>query len=419
MAGRFVTRSRPVAVGAAVLLGAGAAAFWLAGAASAASALRAVDDAFSVVPGPGYADGNVLSNDTGGDGYPALGQSTANPRGNVLVDTSLIRSPRYGAAYLDSGGYFRYTPGTAVTGSCPVSDSFVYQIADAGNPAVFSQATVVISWGSVSPAVAVADAVSDSTDAVVTVDVSANDCAGTGVVDYGANYVVTGFTAPSKGDVVYSGNGVFKYTPDAGATGTDTFTYTVSNPSSGTGQASTATVTIALAPAAATPAPKPRPGHRSGGGSVTVVVNNPVAVNVQVGSGSGGGATAKASTSVSKTGMTAGSTSAAGSGSGASAGSNVTVSGGRGGTVVVADDPVAVNVQLAGPAAGGKLPDAGGSTSAAPVAAPAANSSSGMPDTGAGTAVAAVVGLALLCAGLGAFVLWQRKLLRAGTGSRA
>jgi large repetitive protein len=58
----------------------------------------------------------------------------------------------------------------------------------------------------------------------------------------GGQLVLT--SGPSQGSAVYQGNGVFLYTPAAGAIGEDSFTYTITD---GDGDSSTATVTITLA----------------------------------------------------------------------------------------------------------------------------------------------------------------------------
>ncbi|HET6536915.1 MAG TPA: VWA domain-containing protein, partial [Sphingopyxis sp.] len=76
----------------------------------------------------------------------------------------------------------------------------------------------------------------------VTIDVFDNDTSGADSVD-----LVTGVAlgdAPTKGSVVYNGDGTFTYTPTPSKEGTDTFTYTITD---GDGDTSTATVTITLA----------------------------------------------------------------------------------------------------------------------------------------------------------------------------
>ncbi len=70
------------------------------------------------------------------------------------------------------------------------------------------------------------------------VNVLANDS-----VPSGGTLTVTSFTQGSKGSVVNSGNGVLKYTPNAGAKGADSFTYTVSD---GLGDTATATVRVLI-----------------------------------------------------------------------------------------------------------------------------------------------------------------------------
>ncbi|KXU30871.1 lysis protein [Sphingobium sp. 22B] len=78
-------------------------------------------------------------------------------------------------------------------------------------------------------------------DAAVTIDVFANDVAGADGVNLASGVALE--TGAAKGTVVYQGNGVFLYTPNAGAEGSDSFTYTITD---GDGDKSTATVTINL-----------------------------------------------------------------------------------------------------------------------------------------------------------------------------
>lgn len=78
-------------------------------------------------------------------------------------------------------------------------------------------------------------------NAAVTIDVFANDVAGADGVNLASGVALE--SGAAKGTVVYQGNGVFLYTPDAGAEGSDSFTYTITD---GDGDKSTAAVTIEL-----------------------------------------------------------------------------------------------------------------------------------------------------------------------------
>jgi len=81
-----------------------------------------------------------------------------------------------------------------------------------------------------------------SENAPVLINVFANDVAGADGVNLASGVVLE--SAAAKGTVVYQGNGVFLYTPAAGAEGQDSFTYTITDRD---GDQSTATVTITLA----------------------------------------------------------------------------------------------------------------------------------------------------------------------------
>lgn len=85
--------------------------------------------------------------------------------------------------------------------------------------------------------------VSPAEDTAVVIDVLANDTRGAdGVL---AASAVTIASAPTKGTVVYNGDGTFTYTPSPGQEGADSFAYTIVD---GDGDSSTATVAIVLAP---------------------------------------------------------------------------------------------------------------------------------------------------------------------------
>ena len=77
----------------------------------------------------------------------------------------------------------------------------------------------------------------------ITIDVFANDSAGTDDVDLADGVALA--TGPAKGTVSYNGDGSFTYTANPGAVGSDSFTYTITDAD---GDTSTATVTLTIAP---------------------------------------------------------------------------------------------------------------------------------------------------------------------------
>ncbi|ARU15337.1 DUF5801 repeats-in-toxin domain-containing protein [Croceicoccus marinus] len=80
-------------------------------------------------------------------------------------------------------------------------------------------------------------------NAPITIDVFANDSAGTDGVDMADGIALA--TGPAKGVVSYNGDGSFTYTANPGAVGGDSFTYTITDAD---GDTSTATVTLNIAP---------------------------------------------------------------------------------------------------------------------------------------------------------------------------
>ncbi len=76
----------------------------------------------------------------------------------------------------------------------------------------------------------------------ITIDVFANDSAGTDGIDLADGVALA--TGPAKGTVSYNGDGSFTYTANPGAVGGDSFTYTITDAD---GDTSTATVTLTIA----------------------------------------------------------------------------------------------------------------------------------------------------------------------------
>jgi len=86
------------------------------------------------------------------------------------------------------------------------------------------------------------DSAGAAEDAPVVINVLGNDVRGADGVDPTTGVALA--TAPTKGSVVYNGDGTFTYTPTPGQEGADSFTYTITD---GDGDTSTATVTVTLA----------------------------------------------------------------------------------------------------------------------------------------------------------------------------
>jgi hypothetical protein len=94
-----------------------------------------------------------------------------------------------------------------------------------------------------------ADTATVDQDATVTVNVTANDVAGSGAL---AAHTVTVSTDPSNGAASVGAGNVIIYTPAAGFSGNDIFQYTLTDAD---GDSSTASVTVTITPAAVAPPP--------------------------------------------------------------------------------------------------------------------------------------------------------------------
>lgn len=204
----------------------------------------AVNDAFTTSEDI-TATGNVLTNDTDGDGD--------------AVTATLVSGPQHGAVTLGSDGSFSYTPTADYTGT----DTFSYKVGDKGfhlhgllgflrpDSGHTDTATVTIT---VSP---VNDAPAARNDVYSIAEDSQLVVGGPGVLGGdkdadNAGLTVTGSTAPAHGGVTMGADGSFTYSPDVNFHGTDTFDYTVSDGTlTDTG---TVTITVTSVPDAPLPA---------------------------------------------------------------------------------------------------------------------------------------------------------------------
>ncbi|MCO6439460.1 MAG: tandem-95 repeat protein [Phycisphaerae bacterium] len=185
----------------------------------------AANDSISTTEDTAVTTGNVLANDTDGDGDP-------------LTITGFTQGSN--GAVVDNGdGTFTYTPNASFSGT----DTFTYTVDDGNGGTDTATVTVTVNPaapGNTAPN-AVAEAATTTEDiAVTTVNVLANDTDADG-----DPLNITGFTQASNGTVVDNGDGTFTYTPNANFAGVDSFTYTIED---GNGGTDTATVSITVNP---------------------------------------------------------------------------------------------------------------------------------------------------------------------------
>jgi hypothetical protein len=168
--------------------------------------------------------GNVLANDSdGGDG-------------GALSITEFDATSANGGSVVDSGnGTFTYTPALNFTGD----DTFTYTLSDTFS-IVIGTVTITVNSLNDDPIPAEDNLVTDEDTAVTTPNVTLND--------FDAeddSLTVLSNLGASNGVVVYDGNGIFTYTPNANFNGDDSFSYTVED---GNGGSAIGQVNIAVAP---------------------------------------------------------------------------------------------------------------------------------------------------------------------------
>jgi hypothetical protein len=171
----------------------------------------AVDDTFD-----GFEDvdvvGNVLTNDVDVDG-------------DVLTALKLT-DPANGVVTVGTDGAFTYTPNAGYSGP----DSFTYQ-ADDGNGGT-DTATVTLDILANQPPDAVDDDYVLPEDSAMSGNVSSND------TDPESDPLTfTKLTDPANGEVVFSADGTFTYTPNLNYNGPDSFTYQADDDHGGTDSA--------------------------------------------------------------------------------------------------------------------------------------------------------------------------------------
>ena len=197
--------------------------------------VTAVDDA------PVAAD----DEDTTTEDTSVIVQPTANdvdPEGDVLTITS-VSTPAHGTAVVEAG-HVAYTPAANFVGV----DSFTYTVATSTGGAATATITITVEAVDDAP-VAVNDAVTGPEDAVVVVDVAANDTDADGDA-----LRVTAVSPPAHGTVSMlqgADAGKLSYTPAPDFSGTDTFKYTVTDgTTTATGVVSIVVTALNDAPAA-------------------------------------------------------------------------------------------------------------------------------------------------------------------------
>ena len=156
------------------------------------------------------ASGNVLDNDSDGNGDP------------LTVNTTPVNGPSNGTLVLNTDGTYTYTPDPGFSGT----DSFTYEVCDDETPQNCSQATVSITVNAVN------DAPVASSETVVTdEDTSFSGTLADNVTDEDSNdlsfSLVTILDPQTEGVFVLNSDGTYEFTPAPDFNGSLTITYEV------------------------------------------------------------------------------------------------------------------------------------------------------------------------------------------------
>ena len=153
------------------------------------------------------------------------------------LSAEIVESPENGSLSLNSDGSFTYTPDNNFFGI----DSFTYRAADATRESNVARVSVDVLPVN-DPVVADDDSYTAERGTPVNIAAGVGLLANDSDID-GDTLTTTIATQATNGVVVLNADGSFRYTPDAGFSGTDSFTYTVQD---GNGQEDTATVSITV-----------------------------------------------------------------------------------------------------------------------------------------------------------------------------
>lgn len=132
-----------------------------------------------------------------------------------------VTQPAHGSVTINPNGTVTYIPEPGFSGT----DSFSYTICDASGLCDSATVTITVTVTAINnPPVAEDDTVTTDEDAVVTVDVLANDTDVDSLLDPSTLSIISG---PANGTTIVNPDGTATYTPNTDFNGTDTFIYQV------------------------------------------------------------------------------------------------------------------------------------------------------------------------------------------------
>ncbi len=167
-------------------------------------------------------DAFIVTEDTPLIGTSLLLNDSDPESGLLVISTIPVTNPTKGVVSINANGTFVYTPNPNFNGS----DSFVYQVCDAGIPVACSNATVTLTITAVNDApIAIDDNASTLEDITLNGgSLILNDSDPDGnIISINTSPIVN----TSNGTLVINSNGTYTYTPNPGFSGFDSFEYQV------------------------------------------------------------------------------------------------------------------------------------------------------------------------------------------------
>jgi gliding motility-associated-like protein len=162
-----------------------------------------------------------------------------DPDGDALTFTKGT-DPAHGSVVVNPDGTYTYTPAAGYTGG----DSFTVVISDGKGGTTTVTVNITVTAKPASAPVAVDDKEETKVNTPITIEVLANDKAGSAALDEGSVMIMT---QPVHGTVTVKEDGTIVYTPSAGYSGEDVFTYHVADANGVFSNVATVTITITTA----------------------------------------------------------------------------------------------------------------------------------------------------------------------------
>ncbi len=174
-----------------------------------------------VIPNrPPVANNDTISTFVNRPVYQNVKANDSDPDNNPITHTIISPAAAHGSASVSGTGIL-YTPDFGYIGM----DTVTYQLCDNGSPNLCDTAILIITSIKPGPPVAIVDSSTVNSNAVVNINVQANDTLAVTSYSYTTS-LLPAILPPTNGTAILVGNNI-QYTPNANFTGTDSLVYQI------------------------------------------------------------------------------------------------------------------------------------------------------------------------------------------------